>query len=168
MAETRLRPVPPRARFVLHAEPAALPAIAAALGVAPPTTPLASAVAGGRAALWLGPGEWLLLAEPEASAALLLGPGVPGAWLVEVTDARLGYALEGPEAATALNEGCPLDLAAAAFPPGACTRTLFGKVEILLWRRGPAAFEVELARSLAAAFEAMMAEVLADLGPDPA
>lgn len=168
MAETRLRPVPPRARFVLHAEPAALPAIAAAFGVAPPTTPLAAAAAGGRAALWLGPGEWLLLAEPEASAALLLGPGVPGAWLVEATDARLGYALEGPEAAAALNEGCPLDLDDTAFPPGACTRTLFGKVEILLWRRGPAAFEVELARSLAAAFEAMMAEVLADLGPDPA
>ena len=33
-----------------------------------------------------------------------------------------------------------------AFPPGRCTRTLFGPIEIILWRRDELRFEVEVAR----------------------
>jgi sarcosine oxidase subunit gamma len=159
MAETRLRPLPGRARFILRGDAAALPAIGAGFGVTPPDAPLASAVAGGRAALWLGPDEWLLLAEGGAPPP----PAAPGASLIDISHRHLAYALEGPAAAPALNEGCPLDLDPAAFPPGACTRTLFGKVEILLWRRGEAAFEIEVARSFAAPLRALLEEALRDL-----
>ncbi|MBX9702218.1 MAG: hypothetical protein K2X74_22470, partial [Acetobacteraceae bacterium] len=91
-------------------------------------------------------------------------PELSDAWLVDVSHRQLGFALAGPDAATALNEGCPLDLDPVAFPPGACTRTLFGKVEIVLWRRGADSFEIEVARSFAAAFRALLEEALRDLG----
>jgi ABC-type branched-subunit amino acid transport system ATPase component len=64
-----------------------------------------------------------------ADVVLLDEPGVPQgpASLVDVSDRYRGLVLHGAGAAEALNEGCPLDLADAAFPPSSCTRTLFGK-----------------------------------------
>jgi heterotetrameric sarcosine oxidase gamma subunit len=35
-----------------------------------------------------------------------------------------------------------------AFPVGMCTRTLFAKAEIVLWRIAPEVFHVDIARSL--------------------
>jgi sarcosine oxidase subunit gamma len=156
-----LRPLPERARFVLRCVPEVLAEVAAAFGVRPPEAPLASAVAGDRAALWLGPDEWLLLAEAKAAPPSLAGP----ASLVDVSHRPRGFALAGPQAALLLNEGCPLDLDLAAFPAGACTRTLFGKVEILLWRTGAETFEVEVARSFAAPWHALVGAAMADLDP---
>jgi heterotetrameric sarcosine oxidase gamma subunit len=113
-----------------------------------------AAVAGERAAHWLGPDEWLLLA-PEAE-----GPGVArelGAALAGLPHSLVGVGhrntaltLSGPEAATVLNAGCPLDLDLAAFPVGACTRTVFGKAEIVLWRAAERTFHIEVWRSFAA------------------
>ena len=37
----------------------------------------------------------------------------------------------------------------AAFPVGMCTRTLFGKAEIVLWRTAPRPFRIEVWRSFA-------------------
>lgn len=158
MADATLATLPDRARFVLRCEEPALPALGAAFGVLPPTRPLASAAAGARAALWLGPDEWLLLAEPDAAM-----PAAPDAWCVDVSHRQVGLALEGPGAMAALNEGCPLDLDPAAFPTGACTRTLFGKIEILLWRRDVGSFEIEVARSFAAPLRSLLGQALADL-----
>jgi sarcosine oxidase subunit gamma len=42
-----------------------------------------------------------------------------------------------------------LDLGLSAFPIGMCTRTLFGKAEIVLWRTGEAQFHIEVWRSFA-------------------
>ncbi len=163
-----LRLLPPRTRLALRCDPALLPAVGGAFGAAPPATPLASAVAGGRAALWLGPDEWLLLAEDGAAPALTVTlsaalAGTPAS-LVDVSHRHRAFEVSGPAAAALLNEGCPLDLDDAAFPAGACTRTLFGKIEILLWRPAAAStFQVEVARSFAAPLRALLAEALADL-----
>src|ERR687898_480955 len=62
----------------------------------------------------------------------------PPASLVDVSHRHRAFEVSGPAAAALLNEGCPLDLDDAAFPAGACTRTLFGKIEILLWRSAAA------------------------------
>lgn len=160
MAEpATIRTLPDRARFLLRGAPGGLPGF----GVDPPAAMLASAVAGPRAALRLGPDEWLLLAEDGAAPPRV----APPASLVDIAHRHRAFAVEGPGAALLLAEGCPLDLDPAAFPPGACTRTLFGKVEILLWRRGPDAFEIEVARSLAAPLRALLAEALRDLDPLP-
>jgi sarcosine oxidase subunit gamma len=102
----------------------------------------------------LGPDEWLLRG-PESEAAQIAGD-VEAALarlhhaLVDVGHARVALSVSGPSAADAINCGCALDLAPAAFPPGTATRTLLGKAEIILSRWDDAAFEIECGRSFAA------------------
>ena len=137
------------ARFVYRGAPELFPAT---FGVALPTTPMRARVEGLRAALWLGPDEWLLLA-PDSDGATLgaaLANALQGqaASLVDVSHRQVGLVVTGPRVADVLNAGCPLDLDLAAFPVGMCTRTLLAKVEITLWRTADEAFRVEIARSL--------------------
>ena len=139
-----LRPAADMARLALRGDPAAL---GAAFGLALPTQPCRAAASDGRSALWLGPDEWLLLAPPgtlDADAA------VPGASVVDIGHRQVGLVLEGLGAADALAAGCPLDLHPTAFPVGMCTRTVFGKAEIVLWRQGAERFHMEVWRSFAA------------------
>ena len=133
----------PAARFILRGGPDAVASIAAAFGVAPSLTPLTACVAGGRAALWLGPDEWLLIGEDGVDPGLSQVPHS----LVDVSHRQAGLILNGPGAARMLNAGCPLDLDIAAFPAGMCARTLFHKAEIVLWRLAPERFQVEVWRS---------------------
>lgn len=149
-----LAAAPPAARFVFRGGAAALACADAGFGVALPRVAGRAATAGARAALWLGPDEWLLLA-PRADAAriaqdLAAALGDTPHALVEIGDRQTGLRLEGPRAATILAAGCPLDLDPARFPVDSCTRTLFAKAEIVLWRIAEAAFHVELRRSFAA------------------
>src|SRR5205823_6378783 len=108
-------------------------------------------VEGDRAALWLGPDEWLLIAPeppPRRLAAALAEAltGLPHS-LVDVSHRQSALALSGPQATTLLAAGCPLDLDPAPFPVGMCTRTILAKAEVLLWRTGPQVFRVEDWRS---------------------
>ncbi len=48
-----------------------------------------------------------------------------------------------------INAFCALDLHHSAFPIGMCTRTVFGKAEIMLWRTEADTFRIEVARSFA-------------------
>src|SRR5204862_236244 len=86
------------------------------------------AQAGARAALWLGPDEWLLIAPepaPRRFAAALAEAltGLPHS-LVDVSHRQSALALSGPQATTLLAAGCPLDLDVGPFPVGMCTRTI--------------------------------------------
>jgi len=55
--------------------------------------------------------------------------------------------LNGPDASAIISTGCPLDLDPAEFPVGMCTRTLLGKAEVVLWRRGIEEYHLETGRS---------------------
>lgn len=149
-----LTTLPPAARFILRGRPAAIEAAGTAFGTALPQVPCRAATGtDGRAALWLGPDEWLLLARPEAGQALAdtlerAMQDQPHA-LVDVSHRQVGIAVSGPDAAATLNAGCPLDLDPAAFPVGMCTRTVLGKSEIVLWRTGPETFRLGVWRSFA-------------------
>ena len=55
--------------------------------------------------------------------------------------------VEGAGAEDVLSAGCPQDLSPAAFPVGACSRTVLGKIEIVLLRTSEDAFRVECWRS---------------------
>ena len=67
-AAAELELVPPPTRFVLRCRPEDMVAIGQSFGVPLPDA-CRAAIAGTRAALWLGPDEWLLLAaENEAPA----------------------------------------------------------------------------------------------------
>jgi sarcosine oxidase subunit gamma len=138
-------------RFNLRAGEAVLPQVADALGFALPQTACRSASRGDRHALWLGPDEWLLLCAPDdalgdALAATLAG--VPAS-LVEVSGRQTALIVSGPRTLDLISAGCPLDLGLSAFPIGMCTRTLFGKAEIVLWRTGETQFHIEVWRSFA-------------------
>lgn len=159
----RVRPLSPLSRWVLRGpDELAEPVGQAVLGAALPLAPLASEQAGPRAALRLGPDEWLLLAE---DGARLTVPAVNAPYsLVDVGHRNIAVELDGPAAAELLAAGCPLDLDPAAFPPGSSTRTLFGAVEIVLWRPGAEPrFHVEVWRSFAAHLWAHLAEAAQDL-----
>ena len=144
-----VRPAPDLHRLALRGDPAAL---GAAFGIALPTVPCRSATADGRAALWLGPDEWLLLSPSRLDPA-----EVPGGVALDVSHRQIGLLLDGCAAADMLAAGCPLDLHPSAFPPGMCTRTVFGKAEIVLWRT-EAGFHLEVWRSFAAYVRALMVE----------
>ena len=167
MAELSLTEAPAAARLLVQGGMEARPALGDAVGLALPVVPLTAAEAGPRAALWLGPDEWLLLAEAGAEATLLdaleTARGAVAASIVDVSARHRGIDLTGPDAALLLNEGCPLDLDDAAFPPGRCTRTLFGKAEIVLWRRDARRWRIEVARSFAPYLLALLQEAAADL-----
>ena len=91
-----------------------------------------------RTAARLGPDEWLLLAPEgeatalrDATAAALAGCHHT---LVDISHRNAAIEITGRAAPDVINAGCPLDLGLDRFKPGDATRTLFGKVEIVLIR----------------------------------
>jgi sarcosine oxidase subunit gamma len=138
-------------RFIFQGGAAARDAAGRGFGLALPTAACRAESAGGRAALWLGPDEWLLLApagEEGTVFAALEGElaGLPHS-LVDVTHRQVALAVTGPCARELLASGCPLDLAPDSYPIGMCTRTLLAKAEVVLWRRGAEEYHLETGRS---------------------
>ncbi len=153
---------PPADRFVFRGGEAARAACSAAFGAELPQRLGPAGEGDERAALWLGPDEWLLIVEgedPEMLAADIEDrlEGIPHS-LVDVSHRQIGLVVSGPVAARALSAGCPLDLRMSAFPVGMATRTIFDKAEIVLWRHGEAAFRVEVLRSFAPYLVAALTE----------
>jgi sarcosine oxidase, subunit gamma len=156
--------LPRLGRFVFRGRPEAVEAVDGAYGLALPRQACRAALAASRAALWLGPDEWLLLLPEsevgDCAAALTRAlAGLPHS-LVDVSHRHIGFEVAGPQAATALNAGCPLDLDGAVFPVGMCTRTVLGKAEIVLWRVAEQRFRIEVAPSFAAYLLGLMREAL--------
>jgi len=162
IASSVLEPLPPAARFILRGADEARAAVERAFGVGVPSSACRAAVQGERAALWLGPDEWLLIAA-EADAPLV-GRTLAAALsalphsLVDVSHRQTAFTISGPHAATLLNAGCPLDLDENAFPVSMCTRTMLAKTEVVLWRTAPRRFRVEVWRSFAAYASQFLAE----------
>jgi len=158
----RLAEAPPAARFILRGGEAVRVACGMVFGVDLPSRLGAAGEGDRRAALWLGPDEWLLIAEsadapPVADVLETVLEGTAHS-LVDVSHRQIGLVASGPAAPRALNAGCPLDLGLRAFPTGFATRTLFDKIEIVLWRRAETTFHVEVWRSFAPYLAASLAE----------
>ena len=154
--------LPPATRLVLRGAELARVAAASAFGPLLPASACRAAAQGERAALWLGPDEWLLIAAqadgealPAALAAAL--GGLPHS-LVDVSHRQGALAVSGPRATTLLAAGCPLDLDTHSFPPGMCTRTMLAKAEVVLWRIDAERFRVEVWRSFLGYVSAFLAE----------
>jgi sarcosine oxidase subunit gamma len=153
-APTAIHILPRLGRFVFRGRADAVAAVGGPYGVVLPRQACRAALVGTRAALWLGPDEWLLLlpeSEVEACATTLTQAltGLPHS-LVDISHRHVGLQITGPRAAFLLNAGCPLDLDPAAFPLGMCTRTVLGKAEIVLWRAADPSFRIEVLQSFAA------------------
>jgi len=109
----------------------------------------------GHALLWLGPEEFLLLAADETMPRVAIRPP---ACIVDVSHRQTALSVSGRRADCAINAACALDLHPAVFPVGMCTRTVFGKAEIVLWRTADATFRIEVARSYAPYVWALLEE----------
>ena len=163
--KVRAAPAPFATRFILRGGEDVAGPIGAAFGVEPPVRPLASAAEGPRAALWLGPDEWLLIAEDEpVDLASRLEAALAGVFhaLVDVSHRQVAIELAGPGAARLLAAGVPLDLDLSGFPVGMATRTLLLKAEITLWRREAERFWLDVGRSFAPYVAAALTRSAAD------
>jgi sarcosine oxidase subunit gamma len=146
-----LRTLPRMARFILRGDAEAARNAGAAFGVEIPGVAMVAAREGPRAALWLGPDEWLLLAPASEEeflaqsleAALAAAPHA----LVNVGHREVVAEISGHRVTDVLNAGCPLDLDLSAFPVGMCTRTVLAKAQIVLWRTGARVFQLHVWRS---------------------
>ena len=146
-----LEVVPPASRCIFRGGISARTAAGEGFGLALPETACRATTNGNRAALWLGPDEHLLLAPDgdieriESSLANALH-GQPYA-MVDVSHRQVGFSIHGPYAEWLLESQCPLPLNLRDFPVGMCTRTVFAKAEIVLWRIDVQAFRLEVWRS---------------------
>lgn len=161
-ASVSISPAAPAARIALRAPEESVAALDGALGLALPRRPKTSSSAGGRAALWLGPDEWLVIDEDDADlmAACAGAAGFHSA--VEISHRNTAILVEGPGAEAAIAAGCPQDIGLEAFPVGACSRTILGRIEIVLWRTGEEAFRVECWRSFSDYAFTFLAEAAKD------
>jgi len=148
-AGTSIKPAAPAYRLLVRARPEGSVGVSSALALALPTRPKTSATSGLRSALWIGPDEWLVIDQGEADLMAALS-GTTGLFsATDVSHRNLAIIVSGPGAETTINAGCPQDLSLAAFPVGACTRTVFGKAEVVLLRVADDTFRVECWRSFA-------------------
>lgn len=159
-----LTPAEPAARMSLRARPEAIASLSKALGVTLPEAPKTSAMSksGGRAALWLGPDEWLAIdtegGDPTADCAK--GKGLHSA--VDISHRNTAILVEGKGAEATLSAGCPQDLSLGVFPVGACSRTILGKIEVVIWRTAETAFRLECWRSFSTYAFDFLEEAAAD------
>ena len=158
MAEVVVTPREADAQWLLHCAPGDAVATGAALGVEFDDAMLRAAPGGGWHALHLAPDEWLMVAP----AGSILGTASASHALVDISDRSLGVDIIGRDAAAALNAACPLDLGDAAFPVGMCTRTLFGKVMVMLWRTSAVTWRMDYARSFDGYVTGLLALAVAD------
>lgn len=160
-AGVAVTPIDPIGRAVLRCREEDIGAVSGRLGVDLPREACRSARGTDLSALWLGPNEWLIAGAassdcwgPDLAARLGDARGA----FVDVSHRQVGLSVHGPLAETILASGCALDLSIGAFPTGMCTRTMFAKAEIVLWRIGTSSFQVEVWRSLARYVEALLRE----------
>jgi sarcosine oxidase subunit gamma len=167
-----LRFLPPATRFMFYGDARAR-ALAAAVWPAPfVEQALRAGTLGACASLWLGPDEYLLL-DADAAPAESIAQGLAAALgdaphaLVDISHRQTALELRGPRAAAILNGGCPLDFDIEAFPVGMCTRTVFAKAEIVLWRTAPHSFHVEVWRSFTDYVTALLSLIARDYYSQP-
>ncbi|MGN6584117.1 MAG: sarcosine oxidase subunit gamma [Rhizobiaceae bacterium] len=157
MASVSIQPAKPARRIALRAPEESVGSLSRALKAPLPMTPKGASFSkssdfggkGGRAALWLGPDEWLVIddagGDPLADCAK--AKGLHSA--VDVSHRNVAIMVSGPAAEDVISAGCPQDLSIEIFPVGAASRTVLGKIEIVLLRTGEDTFRVECWRSFA-------------------
>jgi len=166
-----IEPAAPAYRVSLRAPAESLASLSRALGVKPPEQPMGSAYAkdgdftgkGGRAALWLGPDEWLVIDTAGNDPMVDCARAKALHSAVDISHRHVAISVSGAGAADVLNAGCPRDLSLAAFPAGAAARTVLGKIEIVLLRTGEDAFRVECWRSFSDYAFTFLAEAARDI-----
>jgi sarcosine oxidase subunit gamma len=104
-----------------------------------PLTPNTAWESRDRAALWLGPDEWLVLGPPGAEHDIVeeLGTAFAGEHhsVVDVTSNRVAIEIAGSAAKDVLAMGCSLDLSGGRWVVGSCAQTLLADTQVILHER---------------------------------
>jgi sarcosine oxidase subunit gamma len=105
-----------------------------------PLEPNTAWESGPRAALWLGPDEWLVLGRPGDGAAIVseLRDALAGVRhsAVDVGANRVALELSGARSKEVLSKGCSLDLdPRGGWVAGRCAQTLLARVPMILQER---------------------------------
>ncbi|MEX0345314.1 MAG: sarcosine oxidase subunit gamma [Rhizobiaceae bacterium] len=146
-SNVQIVPAAPAYRLSLRASAKSVNSLSKAVGLPLPSKPKSSAVKAKRSALWLGPDEWLIIDESDSNPVDALSKTrIPHA-AVDISHRNTGILVSGSAAEATLSSGCPQDLRIGSFPVGACSRTVLGKAEIVLWRIAENEFRVECWRS---------------------
>lgn len=98
--------------------------------------------AGAARLVWTGRDQAFLLGADPAGLA-------PHAAITDQSDGWAGLALGGPAAEAVLSRLVPVDIRAAAFPPGHCARVPLSHMQSVLMRPAPETFELLVFRSMA-------------------
>lgn len=113
--------------------------VRAAADPLPFATPVENAVSAwnDRDVLWLGPDEWLVVAEPMAAPTIVreLEDALSGHHrsILDVSANRIVFELN--DGLEVLSSGCGLDLHPTRWHPGMCAQTLFGQAQVILHQR---------------------------------
>jgi sarcosine oxidase, subunit gamma len=106
-----------------------------------PLDPNTWASAGELEILWLGPDEWLVVANADSQVASAIVHDLEAALegihrsVVDVSAGRTVLGLRGPRRHELLAGGCPIDLHPRAWSAGACAQTLLARAQVLLQER---------------------------------
>ena len=94
---------------------------------------------GPRAALWLGPDEWVILGPPHAGGEIVaeIEAALDGLHrsIVDVSANRVAMEISGPRAKEILSKGCSIDLHPSMWAAGMCAQTMLGKAQVILHER---------------------------------
>jgi sarcosine oxidase subunit gamma len=141
--------VAPKSRISLRVKEGDVAKIGKAIGVTLPTSQKSSVQSpkDDRAALWIGPDEWLVLGAENVDfmGALSKVKAVHSA--ADISHRNIAILVEGVKSLDVLMAGCPQNLSDDAFPIGACSRTVYGKSEVVIWRTDENTYHVECWRS---------------------
>lgn len=166
-----LRYKPPAGRLILQCDADARRAATKTWGVPFSEDACRALLAGDRATLWLGPDEHLLWQAnreaPLAIAGLEQSLAAHAHSLVDVSHRQIALEVCGVHATDILSAACPLDLDSCEFPVHMCTRTVFAKAEIVLWRTAPDVFHLEVWRSFQSYVEGLLREIATEYSDAP-
>jgi sarcosine oxidase, subunit gamma len=138
-ASFSIRELPYAAQINLRgavADPGFSSGLRAVLGYDVPATSNTWAGDADNCTLWLGPDEWLVVAQGSSveNDASMLREALAGTHhsIVELSATRTIIELSGVDARVVLAKGCPLDLASSVFKPGGCAQSLLAKSQVIL------------------------------------
>ncbi|MEL7272591.1 MAG: sarcosine oxidase subunit gamma [Pseudomonadota bacterium] len=140
---------PPASRISLRATGVGITNFGKRLGFALPKKPHQTNGKDGRTALWLGPDEWLVIDTRRVDETMVPKLSNKTVAAIDISHRNTAFIITGTGAENTLNVACPRDLSETAFPVGTCSRTIFGKAEVVLWRTGKDTFHLECWRSFA-------------------
>nr|WP_321454324.1 sarcosine oxidase subunit gamma family protein [uncultured Cohaesibacter sp.] len=116
-----------------------LSAVKSLFGVSLPQKSGTTQEKGGCSILWMGPDEWLVIANeteslPEPSQMEEALTGFHHA-LVDLSHSFVAFSLSGTKTREALSKGCSLDFFSYDWKKGTCANSLLARCDVTIWQR---------------------------------